>query len=236
MSYVGWPDNVNKVILDNCKVTVGKGATVKDSLETGGKSKSRMSCANPPDEFSVEMNFKWNEKDANGYTEKDRFLNWYKYVLKYAQNSFYFPSILLNSNNSTGNDSEQIDYGKSTSYEWYRIVSEPEFTKSGMDVKCTMTWRTDATGFIEIPEESAAIDHVVYTNGCIEVSFGSDLQTEPTPNDFSLIVSGTVTTRTALTYSDRTACLYFASKTASGTYPVTLTYKSSDYTGSFSIA
>jgi hypothetical protein len=236
MSYVGWPTNVNKIILDSCKSVVGKGAAVSDTLDTGGRKKSRRTCANPPDEFTVEMTFDWNTKDSDGYTEKDRFLNWYKYTLCYSQNSFYFPSILLNSNNSTGADTEEIAYGKSSSYEYYRITSEPEFTKSGLSVKCSMTWQTEATGLIQIPTTEPSVDHLVYSNGCIEVVFTADPSSEPVPNDFSLTVGGTTTTISALTYSNLEADLYFKDITVAGTYAVVVAYKSTTYSGSIVVS
>lgn len=226
MSYVGWPTNVNKIILDNCKSTVGKGAVIKDSLENGGKDKSRMSCANPSDEFSVEMDFDWNTKDSNGLTEKDRFLNWYKYTLCYSQNSFYFPSILLNSNNSTGEDTEQVSYGKSTSFEWYRIVSEPEFTKSGMAAKCTMTWKTEATGLIEIPSLTSVLDHIECTNGYIDAVLTSTPSSEPTPADFSVTINSTATSVKGVFDGVYTERLYFDEVTASGTYTVSVSFDS----------
>ena len=35
MSYIGWPSNVNKIILDQTTVTVGENAVIEDALDNG---------------------------------------------------------------------------------------------------------------------------------------------------------------------------------------------------------
>lgn len=243
MAYVGWAVDVNKIILDSASINIGDGATVSDNLETGGKTLSRLSCFNPPDKFSVEMDFDWVKKDTNGLTEKDRFFNWYKYTLKYSANSFQFPSILLNSNNSTGEDTEQVSYKKDTSYEWYRITSAVGGNKSGNSIKLKMTWITDSVGIIEIPAKAKSVDHIESHNGYIDIILLSKPDTEPTTNDFGLDIDGTSEAITHFIFDgSKLFRIYFTSKTVTGTYSTKIwssTYSfvtSSSGTGTFIVS
>ena len=140
--YIGWATNVNKEIIDSTTISVGNGATVEDSIETGGQKKKRLVSANPPDKYNVTMAFNCVEKGNDGLTELERFYAWYKYQHRYGVNPFIFPAILINSNRQQGMSQEDVDYivsriahgdptAKLPDNEYYIITSAIEGSKSG---------------------------------------------------------------------------------------------------------
>ena len=254
--YIGWAVNVNKLVLDSSNVTVGEGATVKDSLESGGQSKSRLTCASPADRFSVTMAFSFAEesKDANGLTELDRFWAWYKYQHCYGVNPFQFPAILINTNRQTGNSVEERGYiadrlnnqqhpqtpyteADIPDFEYYKITSAVQGSKSGTDLQISMTWETYATGAFTIPDETSAIDHITTENGYIDVVLTSTPSSEPTPATWTVYIEDPLHVQSVLTITncvfdgDVTARLYFEPETQSGTYTVTI----GDFTSQFTV-
>ena len=241
--YIGWANNVNKEILDSTTISVGNGAAVEDSLESGGQKKRRLVSANPPDKYSITMAFNCVEKNYtpsgatvnDNLTELERFYAWYKYVHCYGTNPFIFPAILINSNRMNGESQESIEHiierirngdptAKLPDNEYYIITSAVEGAKSGHHLQITMTWETYATGAYTIPDEQSEIDHIEAENGCVTVTLDSIPQTEPTINTWQLKISkdsGTATTQTitAFTYDGLvTAKLYFTPKTSAGSY------------------
>lgn len=234
MAYCGWPVNVNKIILDSTPVTVGEGATVQDSLEAGGLKKSRLTCSNPPDKFSVTMDFDFSEKKYlnNKYTECDLFWAWYKTVHKYGTVPFQFPAILINSNRQEGYCQEEIGHGSVPDLEYYCITSAVNGEKSGLSQRVTMTWETYATGVMQVEEEEFGVDHINATNGKIEVVLNSTPQYEPDSSTWTVyyrkVVSGQSDVTGTLLISgcefdgDRTAYLYFEEITEPGTYIITI--------------
>lgn len=207
MAYIGWAVNVNKIILNSTKVTVGDGATVQDALEAGGQKKSRLVCANPPDKFSVTMTFNCVDKglDHDGHqvgdnlTEYERFTTWLKWHHCYGANPFQFPAILLNSNRQEGFSTEEAEHimnrianGDTTvsvpDYEYYRITSAAEGEQNGNDISVSMTWETYATGAITIPDDNSAVDHIEPENGCVKVILTSPPSTEPTKDTWQLYI------------------------------------------------
>lgn len=233
MAYCGWPVNVNKIILDSTTVTVGEGATVTDSLENGGQKKSRLTCGNPPDKFSVTMAFDFSEKQYDGYTEIENFWTWYKFVHKYGTVPFQFPAILINSNRQQGYSQEDVGYGKIPDTEYYRITSAVEGAKSGLSQEVTMTWETYATGVIQIEEEEFGIDHIEPVNGEIKVILSETSPSyEPNSGTWSVSCVNSSGASVAITITncifdgDRTAMLYFDKFTTAGVYTVTVGGKS----------
>lgn len=209
MAYVGWPTNVNKIILDNSTIEVGNNATKDDSLETG-KPKSRLSCTHPSKVYKVSMDFDWLTKGSDGYTELQRFYRWYEYTLKFKTNYFEFPSIIL------GPDA--------TTTEWYRITSVIEGQKSGYCERVNMTFESSYEGLITIASETASIDHVDATNGYVDVILSAVPSTAPTSNTWTLYINSTATTITGFAYYDgsNTARIYFTAETSAGSYKVTV--------------
>lgn len=253
--YIGWAVNVNKLVLDSSNVTVGEGATVKDALESGGQSKSRLSCASPADKFSVTMAFSFAEesKDSSGLTELDRFWTWYKYQHCYGVNPFQFPAILINSNRQTGNSYEdrgyiaarlnntqhpQVPYTEADipDFEYYKITSAVNGSKSGTDLSVNMTWETYATGAFTIPDEESTINSITAHNGYVDVVLTSTPSSEPTTDTWTVYVEDPMHTQTQLTINncvfdgDVTARLYFDERTQTGTYKVTIGDFSSTFT------
>lgn len=239
MAYIGWANNVNKIILDSTNVTVGEGAVVQDSTESGGQKKSRLTCANPPDKFSVTMKFSFAEdsKDANGRTEVDRFWTWLKWVHRYGVNPFMFPAILINSNRQQGYSQEDIEHiikriengdptAKLPDNEYYKITSAANGEKSGTDQQITMTWETFATGVISVPDTTAEVNRISAENGKVDIFLTSIPDTEPTIDTWTLYITPPLGTKTEETknffYYDgiATATLYFDEKTVEGTYIV----------------
>lgn len=229
MAYIGWANGVNKIILDSTTVTVGEGATVQDSLETGGQKKSRLARANSSDKYSVTMTFNFAEKNTNGLndglTELDRFWRWYKWVHCYGVNPFKFPAILLNSNRQDGWGDEEREHLANwqnnknhteitaddiPDYEYYCITSAAEGSKSGLDCQITMTWETYATGAITVPDDTATVDHIEPYDGYVDVIFTSTPETEPTDDTLTLYIDGTETEKTGFIFDgDVTLRLFF---------------------------
>lgn len=124
---IEWASDVNKIVIDDATLTLGENARVEDTLENGDK-RTRLSLSNPPDTYSFSMDFDWLKKDANGFTEKDRFIAWYKYKHKFGTNPFRFPTIILGSENVLGDS-------------YYTITSLSSGKKYGHSVRFQVTMR-----------------------------------------------------------------------------------------------
>lgn len=149
MKYIGWPTDVNSIILDSTTVSIGEGATIEETLQSGGKKRTRLASTAIPDRFSVTMDFDFIKRDANGLTEKDRFLNWLKYKHKYGANPFEFKSILIGSREQKSN--EVMTY--------YKISPGVSMQKSGFCMRTTMTWEEDIVGSIVIEDVVPVVDY-----------------------------------------------------------------------------
>lgn len=231
MAYIGWAVNVNKDILNSTAITVGEGATIQDSLETGGQKKSRVTCANPPDKYAVVMNFSFAEesKDENGLTELDRFWSWYKWAHCYGTNPFEFPAILLNSNRQKGFSNEEISFGNSPDTEYYKISSAVNGNTSGTDQQVTMTWETYATGVITIPASSAEVDHIEAENGYVDIFLTEALTVEPTKNTYQVLINGTVEPINRSVYDGNQTLRYYFAEKDTGTYTVIVSGKTDTF-------
>lgn len=255
MSYIGWATNVNKIILDSTNITVGNGAIVSDTLESGGQKKSRLISANPPDKYQVTMSFNCDDKDVDhdgnyvgdGLTEYERFMAWFKYRHCYGANPFQFPAILINSNqNRTASTEEtehiihRIENGDTTAklpdLEYYIITSSVEGNKEGHDQKVTMTWETYATGAYTIPDDEASVKSIVAENGYVDVVLTSTPREEPTTTTWNLLIAapGSQFTQETVLFcvfdGDVTVRLYFEKKTSPiGIYVVKIDDKTSSF-------
>lgn len=243
--YIGWATNINKEILDSTSVTVGENATVTDNLESGGQKKSRLASANVPDKFNVTMAFSFDDesKDANGYTELERFWIWYKYRHCYGVNPFKFNAILINSNRQNGDSVESRTHSANAynnqqspstplsesdipDFEYYRITSAVEGSKSGNCLLITMTWETAATGSYTIPDEESSIDYIDAENGYVDVILTSTPDTEPIPTTWTVQIKQGESSYSDLAITncvfdgDLTARLYFTERTIEGVYTV----------------
>ena len=244
--YIGWGNHVNKVILDSTTVSVGNGAFVEDSIETGGIKKRRMINANPVDKYKVKMAFDFVEKDANGYTELERFYAWYKYTHKYGTNPFKFPAILINSNRQSGFSTEDTNYiaqriingdtsAKMPDNEYYVITSALEGAKSGHSLEIDMDWESYPTSVFTVPEGQSEVDHIEAENGWVDVILTSEPASEPIETTFDVYCSkdgGTETqeTITASIYDGIvTVRLYFEEKDVAGIYTIRVEDKTSSF-------
>lgn len=241
--YIGWANNVNKEILDSTTVSVGAGAAVEDTLESGGQKKRRATSANPPDKYNVTMAFNCVDKNLtpdggivnDGLTELERFYAWYKHVHCFGTNPFIFPAILINSNRKYGEAQDDVEHiirrienGDPTARlpdnEYYIITSAVEGSKSGHHQQITMTWETYATGVYAIPDDTSEIQRIEAENGCVTITLTSIPQTEPTIDTWNLTISkdaGTPVEETKIAFTfdgNVTAKIYFTPKTASGIY------------------
>lgn len=245
MAYIGWATNVNKVILDSTTITVGDGATVQDALETGGQKKSRLVSATPADRYQVTMLFNCVDKgvDHDGawvgdnYTEYERFMRWFKYRHCYGVNPFKFPAILINSNQQRSASTEELEHitnrienGDLTAelpdYEYYRITSAAEGSKTGHDQQISMTWETVATGAFSIPDNEVTVMTIAAENGYVDILLSASPTEEPTENTWTVMLSaaGDEFEQETVTHcvfdGDTTVRLYFEKKTKAGIYTV----------------
>lgn len=206
MFYTGWPTNVNKIILDSTSISVGNGATVKDSLESGGLTKSRLVCSNPPDKFQVVMDFDFSMRKYDNYThtELDLFWIWYKNKHKYGTVPFQFPAILVNSNRVRGTTDEERNWiareknreagqelynrdNVNVPTEFYVITSAVEGSKSGNCQRLSMTWETFGSSMIQVEEDtSVSVDNITAKNGYIDIKLSDTPVTEPTKLDYAI--------------------------------------------------
>ena len=239
--YIGWATNVNKEILESTSITVGEGAVVEDSLETGGQKKSRLARATTPDKYSVKMAFNCIDKGNDGYTESERFWAWYKYRHCYGVNPFLFPAILINSNRQEGTSQEDIAHiverisngditAKLPDNEYYVIKSAAEGNKSGHDLEVNMTWETYATGVISVPDDTVTVDHIEAHNGYVDIVLTGTPTTEPTTLTWPMTINGLAEPVTLCTFDGNvTVRYYFETKITPGVYVVTIDSKSSNF-------
>ena len=249
MAFITWATNVNKIIEDSTNVIVGEGGAQHDTLEAPGIKKSRTTCSNPPDKFAVTMNFNFVERGADGLTEIERFYSWYKWKHCYGTNPFKFPAILINSNRQIGSSVEERTYQANAinnqqhpevpvtpddipQYEYYKITSAVDSSKSGNDQQVKMTWETYATGIISIPDDTVEVDKITPANGEVSILLTDTPQLEPDINTYSLAINGEPEPVTGFMYDGAVnVTLFFDKKSAPGVYEVEVDGK----TGSFEV-
>lgn len=220
LSYCGWANHVNRIILSSTGVTVGDGAIVSDSLESGGQKKSRLVSSNPPDKFSVTMAFDFSTPVYNNYTELDLFWLWYKNVHKFGTVPFEFPAILLNSNRQAGDSQEAINHiinrinngdttAKLPDREFYCITSAVNGSKEGLSQKVTMTWETYATSTIQVEDEEYTVDdYSVSENGYIHILLRGDPQPQTLPSSVTWTVQKSTDSGTTWSNIEIKNCAY----------------------------
>lgn len=171
--FITWPKNVNQIVIDDAQLDFGTEALVTDTLENGLK-RSRLSLTNPPDKFSFSMDFDWTiaSMDADGLTEKDRFIQWYKYRHKFGSNPFQFPNIILGSENDK-------------SYCYYTIEKATPGQKHGDCVRFKLTFKEYVSSKISIPYTNG-IDHLEVTNGVINIVLRNVPLNTPSKDSFNI--------------------------------------------------
>jgi len=167
---ISWADNVNQKIIDSTQITIGEGGYIEDKSSNGVVSERRLSTLASPDTFNVVMDFDFAELDANGYSEFDRFINWYKYVHKRGTIPFKFPAITR-----FGIDGPRNPVNPFTGEEqlcWYKITSAAKPQKSGLAMRCSMTWVEVYSGpGITVIPSTLAMDRMIVQNGHIQMFF-----------------------------------------------------------------
>lgn len=184
MQITGWPNNVNQKILDETGITIGEGGFIEDQTSSGFQDRRNTALA-VPDSFSVVMDFDWGgegsefqfKKDANGDTEYDRFIKWYKFVHKRGAVPFWFPCITKHSvdNLSASTHSDMC---------LYKITSSLQPKQSANSMRIQMTWKEIYSGTIAITEDDGGIDRIeAYSDHC-DIIYKKELSVQPLYNQF----------------------------------------------------
>lgn len=182
-NYIGWPVNVNQIILDSTTISIGDGALRTDELENGHKQSDQRSPY-VPERYSVHMSFDWiNEVGNTGKTEYQLFTEWYKYRHKCGSVPFEFPKILYSSNLGI----PALDEHQNIQYtEYYKIISSTEGSKSGEHISVNMTWETVYTGAVTIPTSTPSVAGVTAKQTYLDISFAPVSDTAPVTSMISV--------------------------------------------------
>lgn len=172
---IGWPANVNKVIIDSTTIAAGE-ASVENTTESGLVD-VYLKSSFVPDVINVTMDFDFFEKDENGLTEYDRFMRWFKFVHRHGTRPFEFPTI--------------AKYGKENLAEMssYRIVSPPQQQKRGLAFRTTMTWKEEFKEIVRVAVPVFDIDSFYAENGILTVAYTSIPSETPTTTKYSFSLS-----------------------------------------------
>ena len=178
---IGWPMGVNKKILDSTSITVGEKGYSEDAGDAGVFSERRLNSLYAPDTYPVSMDFNWLEKDENGKSELDRFVDWYKYRHKRGVKPFEFPAI------------SNFNIRGSIKTCYYKIISAPTMQKSGFCMRVSMQWTEVYRGLIEIPDAIVSVNTVEVKVGQLKckakITFTKSFDTEPREGAYPLFIS-----------------------------------------------
>jgi hypothetical protein len=219
-SYIGWPTNVNQIIYDETSTEIGSSALIQEESQNGTLLQ-RNKNGFVPDIFKVVMLFDYTEKDSNGMTEIDRFIEWYKYKAKYGSVPFEFKTLITSSDYYFGDNTV------------YQITSSVVPAKDGLNMKVSMTWQSLFVGTITIPTTSAHIDHISAVNGRLTIVFTEQPSIYPVYSDFTISISSGTFTKTSFYFDgDVDVIIGFGVFTSTGTYTITV---NSLYTATFAV-
>lgn len=225
-SYIGWPTDVNRTILDSTTFTFGENATKSDELENGLK-RTVLKGGYNPDKYSVVMTFNWMKKipHRNNKTEFQLFVDWYKYQHRYGSVPFEFPKLLYASN--TGIQVyDKVDEREGVA-EYYRIVSATQGKKSGEEVEVNMTWETVYSGSVSIDSPTPEAVGIQASRKYVDVLFSAVSDSAPISNYFTVAIDNVAVGITGFCYDgSRTVRLYYPER-AHGSVVVTI----SNYSG-----
>ena len=217
-SYIGWPTNVNQIVYDETSIEIGNGALVQEESQNGTFIQ-RNKNGFISDIFKVVMYFDYTEKDSNGMTEIDRFIEWYKYKAKYGAVPFEFKTLITSSDYYFGDNTI------------YQITSSVVSVKEGLQMKVSMTWRTLFVGTITIPTTAAHIDHIEAVNGTLTIIFSEQPSVYPVYGDFTITISSGSFINTSFYFDGNVDVIIgFTELVSPGTYNITV---NSLYTTSF---
>lgn len=206
--YIGWPTDVNRIILDSTSISFGENALKSDELESGLK-RTLLKGSFTPDKYSVTMSFDWVKQiSGRGRTEFELFTEWYKYKHKYGSVPFEFPKILLASNTGIAiyDDVEK----REGQVEYYKITSAVQGKKSGEEVEVTMTWENVYTGVVSIDTPLPEAVGIQATPKYVDVFFSAVSDTAPVHEQFAVSIGGASVTLSGFCYDgSRTVRLYY---------------------------
>lgn len=211
--YIGWPSHVNRIILADTTMSIGKDAVVSESLKSG-KKRSELAGSFCPDVFSVVMDFEADDyleiPDYNNEglitldrTEHQIFTDWYKYRIKYGTVPFEFPKIVY----TPGKGYSTLDGVMGL----YKITSAFESSKSGSCQRVKMTWEEAFSGDVTVEAESAAINGITaITKDYIDVTFSAVAEDAPVSSLFQLYDGNTAISTKAYCFDGAyTARIYY---------------------------
>lgn len=242
MRVVGWATDVNQKIIDETTFSIGDGGRIKDSSSTGYEDERATALASP-DKYKVVMYFDWGGKgsefqtgiDANGFTEYERFVRWYKFKTQKGANPFWFPSITRSPiDNLISTDDSRMSL--------YKIDSALQISKSGYSMKVSMDWKEVYSGIISIPEIPLEIIRIDASNGRLDVICNQIPYSVPVITNFDLYIKeksvsdwGPAVEATTLKQKDRIIQMSFPLKDPGFTYEVKLIPKGSglEFTDTF---
>lgn len=234
MRVVGWAADVNQLISDETTFSMGDGGRVKDSTSSGYEEERSTALAYP-DKYKVVMYFDWGGAgsefqtpiDANGYTEYDRFIRWYKFKTNNGANPFWFPSI-------TKSPMDNITPNSDNKMSLYKIDSGLQISKSGYSMKVSMDWKEVYSGVIQMPTMTLEVIRIEASNGRLDVICNQIPYSIPTVTNFDLYVKqassqswGDAVEVTFIKQKDRVIQMSFPEQEAGFTYEVKLVPKGS---------
>lgn len=206
--YIGWPTDVNRIILDSTSITFGESATKSDELESGIK-RTILKGSFTPDKYNVTMSFDWLHKiPGRNKTEYELFTDWYKYKHKYGSVPFEFPKILLASN--TGVAIYDTVDKREGSVEYYRINSAVQGKKSGEEVEVSMTWENVYTGVVSVDTPLPEAVGIQANPNYVDIFFSAVSDTAPIHEQFTVEIDGSAVTPNGFCYDgSRTVRIYY---------------------------
>lgn len=154
MESTGWASGVNQIIYDDTSISVGNGGTVSDS-NANGYENVRLTAFNVGKTYQVVMYFDFcgsgdhKQVDETGLTEFEKFERWYLFNHKKGSIPFWFPSI-------TKQSTDILDAKMTSGMTLYKIKGAYNASKSGLDMKVSMTFEEVYSGVINIADEDEA--------------------------------------------------------------------------------
>lgn len=221
---IGWPTNVNKIIIDSTTITAGE-ALVVNETQTGVDDISLKSSF-VPDVINVTMDFDFAEKDANGLSEYDGFMIWYKFVHKRGTIPFEFPTI--------------AKYGKEELSELstYKITTPPQQNKRGLAFRVTMTWKEDFKEIVKVKTQEPAIQGMYADNGYILIDYTTTPDVIPPTDKYSFTVfyqGGQSSLKITNVEVDGDFVYFYFSKKGTGDYTIRMIENGKTYEAKFAV-
>ena len=220
--YIGWPTDVNRIIIDSSTFTLGENAVKSDELESGLKN-TVMKGGYAPDRYNVTMSFNWVDViPGRGRTEFELFTEWYKYRHKFGSVPFEFPKLLYSSN--TGIKIYDTVDKREGLVEYYKITSSVPGKKSGDEIEINMTWETVYAGTVSIDTPLPEIVGIQATTKYVDVFFSAVSDTAPVHDQFNVYIDDSLVTMSGFCYDgSKTVRIYYPER-SHGSVTITANY------------